>query len=633
MSRKEKAIFTFQQGNSVYHENRHFKVLQIIDLNYLLGECPATGEIKRLRISEVSIIPQDATPPHAHALDAIPDKDWIIAQKRLEIIRPLIHMVGRTTEDVDTVADNNGLHRNTIYKWLRLYESGGLLSSLTPKARNDLGSKKLSSETESIISACIEDEYLSKQKKSIALLYTEIRRQCRNIGVDCPHVNTVRNRVNQLSDELKIRRRFGAKKSHQMLHMNAGEFPHAEYPLSVIQIDHTLLDIVLVDDIHRLPLQRPWVTMAIDVFSRMVVGFYVSYDPPGAVSVGACLSHAILPKETWLVENDIDATWPCWGLPRTVHADNAKEFRGRMLQLACDQYGITLEWRPVARPHFGAHIERLLGTFAKQIHALPGTTFSNTAQREGYDSDKHSALTLKEFEHWLGLLIVQSYHNSFHTGIQCTPLAKYEEGILGSKTTRGVGLPARISDEETLKLNFLPFVERTIQAYGIQIDNVHYYHDVLRIWINATVEGNSKQKRKFIFRRDPRDISMVWFFDPQLEMYYPIPYRNTSYPPVSIWEFNAALNKLKEEGRSTVNEDIIFDAIEKMRTIESNAVFETKKIRRAQQKRKSSASKSVQKQLSESFTDKQRTSLPYGFSDDDKPIMPFDELLDVKRYD
>lgn len=126
---------------------------------------------------------------------------------------------------------------------------------------------------------------------------------------------------------------------------------------------------------------------------------------------------------------------------------------------------------------------------------------------------------------------------------------------------------------------------------------------------------------------------MVWFFDPQLEMYYPIPYRNTSYPPVSIWEFNSALNKLKEEGRSTVNEDIIFDAIEKMRTIESNAVSETKKIRRAQQKRKSSASKSVQKQLSESFTDKQRTSLPYDFSDDDEPIMPFDELLDVKRYD
>ncbi|WP_234912418.1 Mu transposase C-terminal domain-containing protein, partial [Vibrio anguillarum] len=181
-----------------------------------------------------------------------------------------------------------------------------------------------------------------------------------------------------------------------------------------------------------------------------------------------------------------------------------------MLQLACDQYGINLEWRPVARPHFGAHIERLLGTFAKRIHALPGTTFSSTSEREGYDSAKHSAFTLKEFERWLGLLIVQSYHNSFHTGINNTPLARYEEGILGGKNSKGVGLPARVKDEKTLRLNFLPFEERTIQAYGVQIDNVHYYHDVLRIWINSTVEGNSKQKRKFIFRRDPRDISTIW---------------------------------------------------------------------------------------------------------------------------
>ncbi|MDC5821893.1 DDE-type integrase/transposase/recombinase [Vibrio europaeus] len=630
--KKGKINFTFQQGSIVYHENRQFTVLQIIDLNNLLGECPSTGEIKRLRISEVATKPQDGVQVANHAIDALPDKDWKIAQQRLEIIRPLVHQQNRTRDDVDAIASENGLHRNTIYKWLKLYESGELLSSLAPQVRSDKGTKRLSKEAEAIISACIEEEYLSKQRKSISVLYIEIRRQCRNAGIDCPHVNTVRNRVNQLSDELKIRRRFGANKAHSLLHMNSGEFPHAEYPLSVVQIDHTLLDIMLVDDIHRLPLMRPWVTMAIDVYSRMVVGFYVSYDPPGAVSVGACLSQAILPKDTWLVENDIDASWPCWGVPRTVHADNAKEFRGRMLQLACDQYGITLEWRPVARPHFGAHIERLLGTFAKRIHALPGSTFSNTQQREGYDSDKTSAFTLKEFEHWLGLLIVQSYHHSFHTGINCTPMARYEKGIIGSKTTKGVGLPSRISDEETLRLNFLPYVERTIQAYGIQIDNVYYYHDVLRIWIHSTVEGNSKLKRKFIFRRDPRDISTVWFFDPQLEMYYPIPYRNTSFPAVSIWEFNAALNKLKDEGRSTVNEDIIFDAIEKMRTIETNAVAETKKARRTHQKRKTALKKAVGNQL-EHVEQKNQEPMTEGVPEEDELILPFDEMLEVSRYD
>ena len=42
-----------------------------------------------------------------------------------------------------------------------------------------------------------------------------------------------------------------------------------------------------------------------DVFSRMVVGFYVSFDPPGAMAVGLCLAHAILPKERWLAKYEV----------------------------------------------------------------------------------------------------------------------------------------------------------------------------------------------------------------------------------------------------------------------------------------------------------------------------------------
>lgn len=636
MGKTPNSLFTFQQGSLVYFGNSQFQVVQIIDLIYLLCENVKTGEVKRLKIDDLSVEPlsegRDSPSP---AIDALPDKDWQIAQERLEIIRPLVHKEGRTKDEVDSVAAKHSLHRNTLYKWLRLYESEGLLSSLAPKTRKDSGSKKLPKESEAIVSACIEEEYLSKQRKSVSNLFIEIKRQCRNAGVTTPHVNTVRARINELSNELKIRRRFSAKKAHEFLHMNKGPFPHAEYPLSVVQIDHTPLDIILVDDVHRLPLMRPWVTMAIDVYSRMVVGFYVSFDSPSAVSVGACLSHAILPKEHWLVENEIDATWPCWGFPRTVHVDNAKEFRGRMLQLACDQYAINLEWRPVARPHFGAHIERLLGTFAKRIHALPGTTFSNIFDREGYDSEKHSAFTLKEFERWFSLLVVQSYHNDYHTGIDRTPLAKYEEGILGDKNSKGVGLPARVKDEETLRLNFLPYAERTIQSYGVQIDNVHYYHDVLRIWINSTVEGNSKLKRKFIFRIDPRDISTIWFYDPQLEMYYPIPYRNISLPTATKWEFNAALAKLKEEGKSTVDEDAIFDAIEKMRQIETSAVKDTKKARKAHQKRHSSASKSTKKHLKDKRLELSTTLEPKSVidEDDDEVIQPFDELLDVNRYD
>jgi hypothetical protein len=49
-----------------------------------------------------------------------------------------------------------------------------------------------------------------------------------------------------------------------------GVFDSAQRPLDLVQIDHTKLDIIVVDDEQRLPIGRPWITLAIDVYSRMV---------------------------------------------------------------------------------------------------------------------------------------------------------------------------------------------------------------------------------------------------------------------------------------------------------------------------------------------------------------------------
>ena len=43
-------------------------------------------------------------------------------------------------------------------------------------------------------------------------------------------------------------------------------------------------------------------------------------------------------------------------------------------------------------------------------------------------------------------------------------------------------------------------------------------------------EAHPKRKRQFIVRRDPRDISMIYFYDPELQEYFAIPYRNTASP-------------------------------------------------------------------------------------------------------
>ncbi|MGZ2746199.1 Mu transposase C-terminal domain-containing protein [Burkholderia stagnalis] len=576
----------FIPGTEVLFLGRPHRIAQAVDFDEVLLRDLETKQLVRAKLADLQTAQPMPVIPRPDLL-AIPESDWSEAERRQAIILPLLGQCRRKRDDVVARAAEFGLHANTLYKWLKAYESARLITALLPKQqRKDKGAIKLQAEIEAIIEDVIKTEYLTTQKKSKQWICNEVRRRCSAAGIAPPHANTVRNRLKTLPAELTVAKRQGRKAAEQAYSPVEGSFPGADAPLAVVQIDHTKLDIVLVDDVHRRAIGRPWLTLAIDVYSRMVAGFYVSFDPPGALSTGLCLAHAILPKDQWLVKRDIDGTWPCCGLPRKLHMDNAREFRGQMLERACRQYGVDIEWRPVARPHFGAHIERLLGTLSTEIKTLPGTTFSNVKERGDYDSVGKAALTLSEFEDWLTTYVVKVYHLRMHSGIGMPPMALYRKGIFGDERQPGVGLPARIQDEDRLRLDLMPFEERTVQDYGVVIDEIHYYSDVLRRWINAPDPQKPKYKRKFMFRRDPRDISAIWFYDPELGQYFAIPYRDTSHPPISVWELREAKKALEEQGRQHVDESAIFNAYERMREIERTAQAKTTAARRAQQRRK-----------------------------------------------
>jgi putative transposase len=94
----------------------------------------------------------------------------------------------------------------------------------------------------------------------------------------------------------------------------------------------------------------------------------------------------------------------------------------------------------VGRPHFGGHIERLIGTMMGVVHLLPGTTFSSVDQKGAYESEKRALLTLPELERWLALQIAGVYHLSIYSALGKTPMAAWQAGIGRTKA------PLRYSD-------------------------------------------------------------------------------------------------------------------------------------------------------------------------------------------
>jgi len=171
----------------------------------------------------------------------IEDQDWQEAQRRFALIRPLLSASVRSRELVAEVAGGYGVHLTTVYRWIRLYESTRRVSSLVPTKRDGgRGRSRLDPEVEKIIRATIEDFYLSKQQRSMQQTCTEVERRCRNAGITPPHPNTVRNRITALTDRVKMERRRGKRAARQQFAPSVGHFPGADWPLSVVQIDHKL---------------------------------------------------------------------------------------------------------------------------------------------------------------------------------------------------------------------------------------------------------------------------------------------------------------------------------------------------------------------------------------------------------
>lgn len=562
-------------GTKVSYKEKDYLILNYLDFESIIVEEVNTKEKIIVKIQDLE---NDTTKNFSYVGD-ITDKEWDEAKQRLEIIKPLTFK-NRKKEEVIKIAEENSLHVSTVYRWLKQYEESTLLSSLVPKKtlRGGKGKTRTNEEVELIIKKTIEEQYLNKQKLTPRQVYNEIRRKCHNANITAPHENTIRNRIKQISNERKIEARESRRTADRQYRNTDGVFPEGTYPLDVIQIDHTPMDIIIVDEEYRQSIGRPYLTIAIDVYSRMIMGYYISLEAPSYFSVSQCLTNMLLPKEKYLREYEVEGNWNIWGIPREIHLDNAQEFKGYELQRVCEEIGISIQWRPVARPQFGGHIERLIGTSMKEVHTIPGTTFSNIQQRGDYNSEKESALTLYELEQWMCEFVVNVYHKRIHNTINMSPERKYEIGIFGNDENIGKGLPEKIENEDYLKISLLPSIERTIQQHGVVIEKIQYYENSLRRWIKAKDEkGNA---RKFLFKYDPRDISQIWFFDPDIKDFFIIPYKNLTYPAISQWELKAIKRYLDEKNIHAYDETIIFKAYNRMQQIKEDAVKKTKSIRK-----------------------------------------------------
>ena len=96
----------------------------------------------------------------------------------------------------------------------------------------------------------------------------QIQADCHRAELKPPDRKTILRRVSAL-DERGIAAREGAKAARERYY-HVSHSPAIKHALERVQIDHTPVDLIVVDELKRQPLGRPWLSLVIDIASRMV---------------------------------------------------------------------------------------------------------------------------------------------------------------------------------------------------------------------------------------------------------------------------------------------------------------------------------------------------------------------------
>lgn len=422
------------------------------------------------------------------------------------------------------------------------------------------------------IATAVEEVHAKREHPSKRQVWLRVAELCHLQGLRAPHYNTVCIHIDKLVTPEIRRRRLGGDIAHA-LYAPAYAGIQVSLPLEVVQIDHAEIDLIVVHPETRQSIGRPWITLAIDVCTRCVLGFYLRLKEPDQTAVGLCLSHACSPKEPWLKAIGSSADYPMFGLMSAVHWDNAKEFLAKNVRAQCQRYGIHVNQRPVRRPHWGAFIERYIGTLMRALHMLPGTTFSSPGERRDYPSEKRASFTLRELELWI-VEEIQKYHHTQHDGLHGETPAMAWCRLFKDEQGKPM-FPPMVGDPRSFYIGFLPSEERLVQTSGVSIGGVRYWDSSLTPFIKTGV--------KRTFHYDQRDMSKIYLDDGN--GYIDIPVIDRSIGAFSAYELKAARSEVRKAGGARASTKMLFEAVARQREIEEEAVTKSKAARVSQAKR------------------------------------------------
>jgi hypothetical protein len=322
----------------------------------------------------------------------------------------------------------------------------------------------------------------------------------------------------------------------------SGEHVVIHRPGQVVVLDSTILPVKVRESVFGDPVSVH-LTLAMDVFTRSMVGFRLTMVSDSSIDVAMLLRDITMPlpmRPDW----GEDMEWPYPGIPaslvadfaghrvaglpffapETITTDHGSVYRNHQLVEVERVLGCNILPARVLRPTDKQAVERAFGTIRSLLfEQLPGYTGVDVADR-GEDPEADAALTVDEMEHLIATWIVRIWQNRRlgEHAPSWDPVGDHSPNTLFAAAMAQGGFAMQIPSPE-LYYQLLPPHHVGIDAKrGVKIRGLYYNSDVLDPYRNQPSNRGGKHKRRYMIRRDPRDARQVFFQDPHTHHWHPL---------------------------------------------------------------------------------------------------------------
>ena len=220
------------------------------------------------------------------------------------------------------------------------------------------------------------------------------------------------------------------------------------------EADHKELP-VLVRPPRGMRAGKPWVTVFLDCYSRLIMGWAVSLRPSSATVLAAMRQGLVVDPERG----------PFGGVPAVVVPDNGLEFAAAALGRACAALGIELVPTDAYAPHQKGKLERVNRTMDQElISGLPFFTGGPRAADGRLYGPEAEPMALELFVARFAEWVAHYNSERLHGTLGETPLARW----------RADATPVREVPAEQLRWMLLADAERTVAKDGVHFSGLRF---------------------------------------------------------------------------------------------------------------------------------------------------------------